>query len=125
MTLSQTAPPRGAGLSTPAQAAPPDRPPWATGDDVAAIAYTPDPKDPPTWHELAACNGADGDAFFPEKGGSTRDAKRICLGCEVRAECLEYALANQIRFGVWGGKSERERRRIRRRGGMTPAVATS
>ena len=55
------------------------------------------------------------EAFFPEKGGSTRDAKRVCSGCTVRAECLEYALANDERFGIWGGLSERERRRLRRR----------
>ncbi len=54
------------------------------------------------------------EAFFPEKGGSTREAKRICLGCEVRDECLEYALANDERFGIWGGLSERERRRLKR-----------
>ena len=51
---------------------------------------------------------------FPEKGGSTREAKRICLGCEVRDACLEYALANDERFGIWGGLSERERRRLKR-----------
>ena len=44
-----------------------------------------------------------------------RDAKRICQGCEVRAECLEYALANDERFGLWGGLSERERRKLKRR----------
>jgi WhiB family redox-sensing transcriptional regulator len=42
------------------------------------------------------------------------EAKRICSGCEVRAECLEYALAHDERFGIWGGLSERERRRLRR-----------
>ena len=52
--------------------------------------------------------------FFPEKGGSTREAKRICLGCEVRDRCLEYALAHDERFGIWGGLSERERRRLKR-----------
>ena len=51
---------------------------------------------------------------FPEKGGSTREAKKICLGCEVRHECLEYALAHDERFGIWGGLSERERRRLKR-----------
>ena len=51
--------------------------------------------------------------IFPEKGGSTRDAKRVCTGCTVRAECLEFALANDERFGIWGGLSERERRRLR------------
>ena len=43
----------------------------------------------------------------------TRDAKRVCSGCSVRAECLEFALANDERFGIWGGLSERERRRLR------------
>ena len=44
------------------------------------------------WQERALCAQTDPEAFFPEKGGSTREAKRICLGCEVRSECLEYAL---------------------------------
>jgi len=67
------------------------------------------------WQERALCAQTDPEAFFPEKGGSTREAKRICSGCEVRAECLEYALANDERFGIWGGMSERERRKQRRR----------
>ena len=60
------------------------------------------------------CAQTDPEAFFPEKGGSTREAKRICLGCEVRDGCLEYALAHDERFGIWGGLSERERRRLKR-----------
>ena len=67
-----------------------------------------------SWQERSLCAQTDPEAFFPEKGGSTREAKRICSGCEVRAECLEYALANDERFGIWGGLSERERRRVRR-----------
>jgi len=66
------------------------------------------------WQERALCAQTDPEAFFPEKGGSTREAKRICLGCEVRDRCLEYALANDERFGIWGGLSERERRRLKR-----------
>lgn len=66
------------------------------------------------WQERALCAQTDPEAFFPEKGGSTREAKRICLGCEVKDECLEYALANDERFGIWGGLSERERRRLKR-----------
>ncbi len=66
------------------------------------------------WQERALCAQTDPEAFFPEKGGSTREAKRICMGCEVRDECLEYALANDERFGIWGGLSERERRRLKR-----------
>ena len=65
------------------------------------------------WQERALCAQTDPEAFFPEKGGSTRDAKRVCSGCTVRAECLEFALANDERFGIWGGLSERERRRLR------------
>lgn len=67
------------------------------------------------WQEQALCAQVDPDAFFPDKGGSTREAKRICSGCEVRAECLEFALSNDERFGIWGGLSERERRRLKRR----------
>lgn len=66
------------------------------------------------WQADALCAQTDPEAFFPEKGGSTRDAKRICDGCEVRSECLEYALENDERFGIWGGLSERERRKLRR-----------
>ena len=65
------------------------------------------------WQQQALCAQTDPEAFFPEKGGSTREAKRVCSGCEVRSECLEYALANDERFGIWGGLSERERRRVR------------
>ena len=56
------------------------------------------------------------EAFFPEKGGSTREAKKVCRSCEVRTECLEYALEHDERFGIWGGLSERERRRLKRGG---------
>ncbi|MCF6744498.1 WhiB family transcriptional regulator [Blastococcus sp. KM273128] len=66
-----------------------------------------------SWRIDALCAETDPEAFFPEKGGSTRDAKRVCTGCPVRAECLEFALANDERFGIWGGLSERERRRVR------------
>lgn len=66
------------------------------------------------WQDRALCAQTDPEAFFPEKGGSTREAKRICQGCEVKAECLEYALHNDERFGIWGGLSERERRRLKR-----------
>lgn len=67
------------------------------------------------WQERALCAQTDPEAFFPEKGGSTREAKRICAGCEVRSECLEYALEHDERFGIWGGLSERERRKLKHR----------
>jgi WhiB family transcriptional regulator, redox-sensing transcriptional regulator len=66
------------------------------------------------WQERALCAQTDPEAFFPEKGGSTREAKRICQGCEVKDMCLDYALAHDERFGIWGGLSERERRRLKR-----------
>jgi WhiB family redox-sensing transcriptional regulator len=66
------------------------------------------------WQEQALCAQTDPEAFFPEKGGSTREAKRICQACAVRDECLEYALEHDERFGIWGGLSERERRRLKR-----------
>ena len=72
------------------------------------------PTDDELWQERALCAQTDPEAFFPEKGGSTREAKRICLGCEVKDECLDYALAHDERFGIWGGLSERERRRLKR-----------
>ena len=67
-----------------------------------------------SWQDRALCAQTDPEAFFPEKGGSTREAKRVCMTCEVRSECLEYALANDERFGIWGGLSERERRKLKR-----------
>lgn len=67
------------------------------------------------WQTDALCSQTDPEAFFPEKGGSTREAKRVCASCDVRSECLEYALANDERFGIWGGMSERERRRLKKK----------
>jgi WhiB family redox-sensing transcriptional regulator len=82
----------------------------------APVAFEPEPLPATTdqWQDRALCAQTDPEAFFPEKGGSTREAKKICLGCEVRHECLEYALAHDERFGIWGGLSERERRRLKR-----------
>ncbi|TWX40291.1 WhiB family transcriptional regulator [Frigoribacterium sp. ACAM 257] len=68
-----------------------------------------------SWQVDSLCAQTDPEAFFPEKGGSTRDAKKICASCDVRAQCLEYALQNDERFGIWGGLSERERRKLRKR----------
>ena len=69
---------------------------------------------PLAWQADSLCAQTDPEAFFPEKGGSTREAKRICIGCEVKGECLEYALGSDERFGIWGCLSERERRRLKR-----------
>nr|WP_231294306.1 WhiB family transcriptional regulator [Mobiluncus curtisii] len=70
---------------------------------------------PLAWQAQALCAQTDPEAFFPEKGGSTREAKNVCSCCPVKAECLQYALENDERFGIWGGLSERERRRLKRR----------
>ena len=80
-----------------------------------ANAYDSQDTDQLAWQADALCAQTDPEAFFPEKGGSTRDAKRICNQCEVKSECLEYALKNDERFGIWGGLSERERRKLKRR----------
>lgn len=71
-------------------------------------------EDERSWQRLANCMGVDPDLFFPERGVSTREAKEVCRGCVVRSDCLDYALANGEKFGIWGGMSERERRTVRR-----------
>lgn len=70
------------------------------------------------WQDLANCIGIDPDLFFPERGGSTKEAKKVCSECVVREECAEYALLNGERYGIWGATSERERRRLRRKLGL-------
>lgn len=86
--------------------------PATTGELVALYAHLADAQ--ARWQEQAACAEVDPEIFFPEKGGSSREAKRICGRCEVRAECLEHALTRDERFGILGGLSERERRRLKR-----------
>ena len=71
--------------------------------------------DASAWQASAVCSQTDPEAFFPEKGGSTREAKSVCKLCDVRQECLEYALTHDERYGIWGGLSERERRKLKRR----------
>ncbi|MDD5710738.1 MAG: WhiB family transcriptional regulator [Candidatus Colwellbacteria bacterium] len=66
------------------------------------------------WQDQANCRGSDSDLFFLERGKSSQSAKVICRECQVREECLEFAINTGQRFGVWGGLSERERRRVRR-----------
>lgn len=63
------------------------------------------------WRYQAVCASTDPEVFFPEKGGSTREAKKVCAGCPVREQCLQWAIATGQGFGVWGGMSERERRK--------------
>jgi WhiB family transcriptional regulator, redox-sensing transcriptional regulator len=80
---------------------------------VELIAWTEGQEDR-GWQARANCMGVDPDLFFPERGASTREAKEVCRGCVVREDCLEYALDSGEKFGIWGGMSERERRRLRR-----------
>jgi WhiB family redox-sensing transcriptional regulator len=86
------------------------------------VATDPDDR---TWQDYANCLGVDPDLFFPERGASTREAKEVCRGCIVRAQCLEYALVNSEKFGIWGGMSERERRRIRRQRSLARQAAAA
>jgi WhiB family redox-sensing transcriptional regulator len=67
------------------------------------------------WMEAGKCHDMPPSVFFPNDGVGVEVARRICLDCPVKAPCLEYALLNRIDHGVWGGCSERERRRIARR----------
>lgn len=68
----------------------------------------------PAWQQRGACKGHDPDIFFPEgKGGTCQQAKAICRRCPVQVECLEWALQRKERYGIWGGKSYRERRKMR------------
>ncbi len=73
--------------------------------DMVSLMYGPQER---SWQTKANCMGVDPDLFFPERGASTREAKEVCRGCVVREDCLEYALANGEKFGIWGGLSERE-----------------
>lgn len=83
---------------------------------VEGMLGSPEPEEGTlSWQERSLCAQTDPEAFFPEKGGSTREAKKVCVSCEVRSECLEYALGNDERFGIWGGLSERERRKLKKR----------
>ena len=77
---------------------------WSEDADAAQYARIDGPL---AWQQHALCAQTDPEAFFPEKGGSTREAKAVCQACQ----------ANDERFGIWGGMSERERRRLRRMAG--------
>ena len=74
------------------------------------------------WMQNANCRGVDTGLFFPHDHESrlvVADAKAVCRACEVRSECLDYALANGEIYGVWGGYAPKERRRLRRERGVT------
>jgi WhiB family redox-sensing transcriptional regulator len=66
----------------------------------------------PAWRQKAACRGVDPDIFYPVSEEEAEEARAICRACPVLESCLEWALTNRERDGVWGGATERERRRI-------------
>ncbi len=78
-------------------------------DDDAIAGRSPQDLD---WQDDGLCKESDPEAFFPEKGGSTKQAKAVCKRCPITAKCLQYALDNDERHGIWGGTSEHQRRQI-------------
>lgn len=100
--------------AVPLQRDPADRVDESLFTQLMRIYHEASDQRPEEWQNRALCAQTDPEAFFPEKGESTREAKRICAGCEVRAQCLDAALLGDERFGIWGGLSERERRPLRR-----------
>jgi len=66
----------------------------------------------PTWQHDALCRGMNPDLFHPIRGESCAEAKAVCAGCPVSEECLDHALAHNERAGIWGGMSEKERRKL-------------
>lgn len=85
---------------------------WTELYTLAAL-FDPDPGE---WQSRALCAQVDPELFFPEKGGTDRPAKQVCQGCEVRPECLAYALEHGEHFGVWGGLSRPERLKLKQTG---------
>ena len=67
------------------------------------------------WRQHGNCANTDGEAFFPEKNNSPHMAKKVCARCSVRQQCLDYALAHNEQYGTWGGLTERERRKLKKR----------
>jgi WhiB family redox-sensing transcriptional regulator len=80
-------------------------------DELRSVLW---PEEDLRWQKRANCLGAGPQLFFPERGASTREAKAVCRNCQVRQECLEFALRHGEKFGIWGGYSERERRKIKK-----------
>lgn len=89
--------------------------------EVTEQEVTPDHQTP-SWMEHARCRGGASAQFFPSDGAGVDRARKVCAECPVKTKCLEYALTYRVEHGVWGGCSERERRRIlsRRRAQAIP-----
>ena len=67
---------------------------------------------PTAWRELGACRGLEPGMFYPDEEDDALAAKTVCEQCAVRIACLEHALNSREKVGVWGGATERERRRL-------------
>ena len=65
-----------------------------------------------SWRDRGACRGLDPEIFYPQSDEEAAEAKGVCAQCHVRVACLEHAIAKREKEGVWGGATERERRRI-------------
>lgn len=78
-----------------------------------------------SWMSHGNCRTVPPSKFFPSDGVGVEIARKVCAGCPVTEPCLEYALANRIDHGVWGGCSERERRRILKRRRLAAAASAS
>jgi DNA-binding CsgD family transcriptional regulator len=92
-----------------------------TVTESPVVGLTTRPTTGTNWQTAGLCL-KDPELFFPEGGPAIEEAKKTCRACPVRAECLAYALDNNERFGIWGGLSERERRRLRKGQPMTDPV---
>jgi WhiB family transcriptional regulator, redox-sensing transcriptional regulator len=76
---------------------------------------------PENWRSRANCIDKDPEAFYPGQGESNKAAKFICSHCDVRGDCLQEAMASGEEYGVWGGLSERERRKLLEEGSQAIA----
>ncbi len=83
-------------------------------DSGKNIEHQIDPLDIAAWYPVGACSDVEPDVMFPTDVRGNEIAKNICAGCAVTSLCLEYALETRQKHGVWGGTSERDRRRILR-----------
>jgi WhiB family redox-sensing transcriptional regulator len=81
-----------------------------TRDEMLLLVYDDRP-----WAAFGSCRRADPDLFFPGSEEDAAEALRICAGCPVRSQCREWALETRVRYGIWGGLTERDRRRLLRR----------
>ncbi len=112
--ITPTSQPRIVVQAVPAQQVHPTG--WRSTSVPSLAPSIVEPGHPLEWQNDALCAETDPEMFFPEKGGSTRQAKKICADCEVSAECLDYAMKHDETFGIWGGLSSKERKKYKETG---------